>query len=555
MPNSSFKNIRIALVYTVLSFLIAKLFFQFVFDDSYDAFLSNMSAFQFTDFSLFDQHYLGLIFIRDLLKLVQNTLPQINVFASAYLFFNVLSLFYLLFSLHQFYPIKHAVIKHFLSLLFAALFLENILSITHTRFATIFAGLALINLLYFAHNKKSYFFHFLVFLFGFFARPEGALGVVIIAAVSHFIFKANRSQSIKAFSLPILTILIFIISFNIDKASTQRFEIKIEPDIEYAISTNRILPISAMQNEADSLKHEMAQAAMFIDTSFVSVAFLRTLLTQQYSFESARLIRAIEDITYYYSYYCFFSLLFFVLLLMLIMERRYFSAIKFVFFQFFIFGLLCALDYNIAVADRHFMSVAMIVAICQILFVASFKHKLNGIYLAFFALSLLFGTGISVKNALGNQVLVAEEVACISDYMQKFESLYQDRKLIITHSSFHLLDKPYSFLRDSYTKNDYLLYDAVNYSIVPRNLEYLSKQCQCKAERPEEFLEWAAKQKAIFLLTEERASLMEDYMKLAHGQKLKFRLDENYANWKAPACLDNLIFENCKPFILDYDVN
>lgn len=556
MPNSSFKNIGIALVYTIVTFLIAIVFFQFVFDDSYDAFLSNMSAFQFTDFSLFDQHYLGLIFIRDLLKFLQHLLPKINIFASAYILLNVLSLFYLLFSLHQYIPIKSSLLKHFFSLLFCAIFIENIISITHTRFATLFAGIAIINLLYYTRNKKSYLFHFLIFLLGFFARPESALGVLIIVGAAHLIFSANIGRFIKAFSLPTLTIILFIIIFNIDKASTQRFEIKIEPDIEYALSTNRLIPIGLMENEQDSLKYEMAQAAMFIDTSFVSVEFLRDLLTNQFNFESQRLVQAIKDICFFYKYYSLFSLLFVVMFLTLILNKRYLSAFKLSLYQLFIFILLSALDYNIAVADRHFISVVMLVGMMQIIFIVKHKLHLSRPYLILFAFTLLFGTGVSAANALNNQTLVAKEVRCVSDYMSKFEANYHNQKLIITHSSFHLLDKQYSFFRDSYTKNDYLLYDAVNYSIVPRNLEYLSKKCKCNAERPEQFLKWAADQKAIFLLTEERAVLMESYMKLVHKVKLEFSLEAGYQNWDRPSCLENLIFEDCKPFVIkEYTLN
>ena len=107
-----FRKNSFALFYSILTIVIAVTFFDVVFDDSYDSFTSNISAFQFTSFSMFDQHYLGILLIRDVLKFLQGLLPEINIFSSFYILSNIISLVYTLTTLKK-VILKFRIIEYF----------------------------------------------------------------------------------------------------------------------------------------------------------------------------------------------------------------------------------------------------------------------------------------------------------------------------------------------------------------------------------------------------------------------------------------------------------
>ena len=129
-----YRSIYISAFYAFFTSFLSFYLFDGVFDDSYDSFCASMSSFQFTDFSLFDQHYLGILVFRDGLKFIQELFPNINVFSSSYILLNILSLGYTLHTIDSLILKKRSfVTRHFFFLIVSLLFIENILSITHTR--------------------------------------------------------------------------------------------------------------------------------------------------------------------------------------------------------------------------------------------------------------------------------------------------------------------------------------------------------------------------------------------------------------------------------------
>lgn len=542
------QNLSIALIFTVFASFISLFFFDIVFDDSYDGMISNISNGQFSPFSMMDQHYLGVLVTRDLYKIIQDLLPSINVFATIYLISSILSLFYSLYTINILAQNKFSfVLKLLIALVISILFLENIISITHTRFATIFAGIALINLLYRNLSLKSYSIHFLLFLFGMLTRPESGMGMILIVGLGFLIYNFQPIFFIKKMIAPVLSIIILIAIFYVHRHFTDRFEIKIEPDIEYALSTNRILPLENMKNAEDSLKYEMALSGMFIDTSFTSPSFLKTLVVNQFDFKNANINNSIKNIVFLYQYYNLFLVVIIIILVTLALQKDMTSLIKVLFFSSFIFLLLIYLDNNIAVAERHFVSIQIIASIISLLYLFNrtsfYMLTKNKIYL-FWLVLILFSSYSTLKNALGNQIEVAKEVECLESVMENIDKVYQNKYIVASLSTFHLLDRKYTFKNKNYKNNTYLIYDLSNYSIVPRYIEYLSKLCNCNAANPLDFFKWAAEKQVIFIVTKERYNLIEKYIKLKHHQNIVYKDASKIEKLNKPACIYNSIFHN-----------
>lgn len=542
------RNSLISFFFTTIVSLICLLCFDIVFDDSYDGMISNISNRQFSPFSLMDQHYLGVLVTRDFYKLIQDFFPAINVFATIYVISSILSLFYTLYTLNSLAQNKFSLaLKLIISAFTAILFLENIVSITHTRFATIFAGMALINMLYRNISSKGYILHFLLFLFGMLTRPESGIGMISIVSIGFLIYKFQPLFLIKKMIFPILSIVFLIATFYIHRHFTERFEIKIEPDIEYAFSTNRTLPLDSMETAEDSLKYEMALNGMFIDTSFTNVGFLKSLVVNQFEFKGNTFISSIKNIAFMYEYYNLFLVLIFIILVTLALQKDIVSFAKVLFFSIFIFLLLVYLDYNVAVADRHFVSIQIVsFVICIIyLFKRSSSLKLiNKKVFIVFMLLILLSAFSTLKNAIGNQIQVAQEVECLEAVFEDIAGRFENRYIVASLSTFHLWDRKYTFRNKNYDKNTYLIYDLSNYSIVPRYLNYLSELCQCEASNPLAFFKWASENEVIFIVTEERFKLIEQYIQLKHNETMQYIDLQKSEKIKKPACIFNAIYSN-----------
>jgi hypothetical protein len=395
-----------------------------------------------------DQHYLGILIIRDFYKLIQNTLPSFNVFSSMYLLSSIISLYYAVYTLQKlsYNKISFAFL-FFISSITMIFFLENIISITHTRFATVFCGVALINKLFRKLNNKSYLIHFSIFLFGMLTRPESGMGMVLVVGLGYLIHKFEPLKLIKKTFLPVLSILVLIATFYVHRHFTDRFEIKIEPDIEYAFSTDRVLPIDSMKTAEDSLKHEMGLSGMFIDTAFVSASFLKGLVVNQFEIRYHQIFKSTEDIIFLYGYYNLFFIVFILMLILVALHNDYKGLLKLLAFFVFMFLLLIYLDYNIRVEDRHFASMQIIAFIVYLIYAIhsySFRKSLNSKIAVIFIPLIIFSSFSTLKNALGNQVQVAKDVECLESVLYDIEQIYQDRIIVATLYTYHLFDRKFS---------------------------------------------------------------------------------------------------------------
>lgn len=521
--------------------------YQLVFDDSYDCAYANLSRFQFTDFSLYDLHYLLNVLLSKVYMFLQDTFTSISVFPVIYVLANIFSLFYAVNTLVRVSPVNNRFLFVLIFIAIHLLLVENIISISHTRYATVISGLALINLFLYRNSKTATIIHCIFFVFAFLTRPESAMGAFLIVVVGSFLLSVNYVAIFKRSVLPLGLFFAFFLSLTVHKQFTNRFEIKIEPDIEYALSTGRVVPISAMKTLEDSVRYEMSVNGMFIDTAFTHVQFLNDIKINTIAVDFKKFTSSLINVFSFYKYYLLFSFFIIIFVFLLLYSGHYFTAFKFIIFNLFIVLLLAYLDYNVRLADRHIIGIQFLsLMVGTILF---YKQKTKNFSKPMWFNIILNVLFISVakhtmSNALGNQQQVAQEVNCYVEVMRDFESVYQDRIVVVTNGSFHLFDRNFSFFNDNYTQNNYLMYDMVTNSILPRNLSYLDSMCNCRSHIPLEFLQWAAENEVIFLTNNYRSSIIEKYMMVRYGVKMRFEIDEKARMHKVPECMEYSIYND-----------
>ena len=279
----------VELVLTIAVLILSFSFFPILYDESYDAFCNMQVAGQFSDFSLMDQYYLAWVGFDEIYKFLHNNWPAINWTGIAFIFFNLLGLFLVLVSLKRILRLTKVPVYVILIFQFvlSLVYVDNIVSITHTRFSILFCGLAILNFgLITNMTKKEYFIYLLLFIVGVLHRPESGLGLFVLMGAALIILRFYQLfNHASRFVLPAVFLIMLYGSFVFDWYKTDLLERKLEPNIEYALTTKRILPLEAMTNAEDSLRYEMATQGLFIDEDFVSINFLRNLAAVEADFD------------------------------------------------------------------------------------------------------------------------------------------------------------------------------------------------------------------------------------------------------------------------------
>jgi hypothetical protein len=513
-----------------MAFLIAVIGFEFCFDDSYDGLASNLSTGQFSPFSLFDWHFLGLLWIKEPLKFIQNLFFDIDVFYSFYIFCILFSSVYLFYTFEKISEKLNTTLKFILKISFLLIIIDSFIFVTHTRFATLFTGLSLLNLvLNQGSTKLKTLSHILIFLFGFLVRPESGIGAMIFVISGLFLYGQPILRLLKVSILPISCAILFFATLETHKLFTDRLEILIEPDIEYAMSTDKFKPNTA-RNELDSVRYDFARNAFFIDTSFVDDKYLKSIISNQTSFDIIAFFKSIRHVSQFYISYSIVTFALVFLFISLLFTQQFKALLKVLIYIFVMFFILTILDYQINIADRHFSALVILMLIVSVVFYDSSKinHQLRYLNLIFLVI-LFFPIQSTWSYMQQNNRNGIARVKNNLEILNKFENRIQGRNVIVTVSSFKLFDKPYSFFTSNRTKNNYFVYDLSTYSIVPRHVSYLSSKCSCEASVPLSFFLWLEKTNAILIIDEKRFLILKDYFRVRYNKKIEF-LDEKGLN-------------------------
>jgi hypothetical protein len=515
-----------ALLWFFCAVFVANSCFTILFDNSYDGLSSNMSTGQFSDFSLFDWHYLGLIWIKHPLKLIQDLVPKINVFYSFYFLMVCFSSFYLLSSFNRHFLHWNRMLIFAVKLIFFIITIDSLINLTHTRFATIFSGVALFNLVV-NHDisKNKQLAHILIFIFGFLVRPESGIGSMFVVLPGLWIVGQARIKILKVAMLPVACSVLFFISLETHKKFTNRFEILIEPDVEYAMSTDKFSPLKHNSSKEDSIRYLFARNAFFIDTAYAGINYFRSIISDRVTVNPKAYFNSLRHVSNFYISYSVVLGFIFLCLIFLILSKSYVELCRFSIYHICIFILLVLLDYQVHIAERHFSGLILLLLLVSFSFLKfSFPSKISNtlIWLLIPFLFLFFASWHFIQK---NNLYVMSKIQSNENALIDFEKITKKRNVFVTVSGFKLFDKSYSFFIKNRNENHYFIYDLSTYSIVPRYVNYLDKTCACNSNVPLEFFKWAAKNRAIFIIDESRSQILIDYFSANYNLKIKF-IDE-----------------------------
>lgn len=532
---------------TLSSFIFVLFYFPIVYDESYGSFCNNQLIGQFTDKPLMDLYYLAWVGFNEIYKGLHTLIPSINWGGIAFLMFNVLGLLLLLYATKvllkqlQVANIQILIIQVF----FCIIYLDNFMSITHTRFSIFYCGMALILLaLKQDLQKKHVLLYSLLFIIGMLHRPESGPGMLFFSAIAMVFIQPKKMFSLtKRWLFPVLSVLVLLGIFTVDWMLTDKFEKKIEPNIEYALTTKRIVGLEEMKTPEDSLKYQMANHGIFIDEEFVSIEFLKAITDVQFAFNASKFLMSIKKVLAYWNYYIYFTV--FIILstiyFLVFTEKRIF--LQFLAFNLFGMVLYAYIQYNTDISNRHLSPFLLLQTLLNFYLLYSAKNKRQSL-LNIFILILFIPAVLSAQNYAEKYRTIKSEVDCFGEIMNHIEAHYQDRYIVVSLFNYRLLDKLFRFTNETYQGNTYLLYDLSYYSLVPPNQNYLASLCNCNPKNPVAFFAWLAKENGLYISVDKRFELIEKYMQDFQKKDFSFYQDDYDSMLIKPNCIGGSGFGN-----------
>jgi len=538
----------------LLTLLIAATKFTIIFDMDYDAFANNLAKMQFSTFSIKDYYYLGFVLFNNLYKSLHNFVPAINWSA----FFQVLCSFFaqmlLLYAVVKAF-IRYKVPDYFqlVFILFVSIvYIDFYLGVTQTRFSIILTGVALMLLgMGDRLSHRRLIVLSCIYMVGALHKPESGLGMLLFTSIGLFVLSPSRILLVWwRYRLTIIMFMAMVLAFVYDWNNTNLFERKIEPNIEYALSTGRVKSIAEMHTHEDSLRYKMAMSGMFIDEDFVGIDFLNGLINYNQSVDWLRLSKSIRQVYSLIldSYIYFIYILFFILAYVIIHTKW-----RVLFGIFILNGLFALLlfytSYKTDISHRHMASFILLISCYNLLlFLKNVKYK--RVWLVVFSLILSIGGINTLEKYAEKNESDCLKLDCYEEVMTNVEDKHVNRFIVLSLFNYNLLDRKLELKTTNYDKNKYLIYDVTIYSKIPPYNKYLSEICDCNPKDPYQFFKWLESVNALFVATDERYKLLETYMHEVKGKNLRFG-DVEY-NFKIK-CVEDLHVNNFSFRTVNFD--
>ena len=526
--------IAVELLISIAALLLSFLVFTPVYDD-YGYFLTAMASGQFSDFPFIDLHYLGMVGVNFIYKMLYRLAPSFNWLGAGWLFFTFAGLYLGLRVLRR--VIFAGVADYRLILIaqffFTVFYFENFTVLSHTRFALIFCGISLVRLVFSEEiSKKSIFFYSAVFILGLLHRPESGLGMLALACGGFLIYRFALLHFIKRSFIPVAAVTVLFGYFTYDRMHTDIFVRKIEPEIEYKLMDKRIVPLVQQKTETDSVKYLAAVSGMWFDPRVLTPEYIRTLLLPGIDWSKKHFLSIFHHVVSFYLRYAFIPAVFFCLLLLAgicFSERT--ILFRIILFEVFVFVLVLALDFNgKLVAGRHFLSIELVALIISVRYFFIPGITAQGKFTRTFMLSVVavfMVSGVYFLKIKAENTQYHREIVCFETTMQNTERAFSGRIVANTLSNVYLLNHAFSVWNKNYTGNTYVMYDMFSFSLIPEYVTYLNKLCGCDAMDPKAFFRFMQSKNALYMADENRYELTARYMNAVHHINLQFAPQHN----------------------------
>lgn len=535
---------RAELLISFLSFVTCLGYFTLTTDD-YGAFsYFNLPAGQFSNYCHFEYYFLGFVGLAWIYELLYAAYPAFNWIGISFIGFVFLAFYYLLRSIKTvlFSKTQNSYLPVAFQLLFALFFVENIISMSHTRFSLVFCGIGLFNLAFTKGiSVRGIILNTLVFILGILIRPESGLGMLLLVSIGYLIYNFDVIHLAKRIFLPVLFTVSLFSFFAYDWAHTDIYMKKVEPEIEYKIMDRRIVPLSEMKTASDSVKYEAAMTGMWFDVHTMTPDYLRSLLLPGINLSAEHAGKVFLHTLSFYGHYIFVPCLVLALLIVCLFTPGYRKVIfKIILFQIATFLVIYAVDFNgRLVGERHFLNLQLVALLVSTYYLfgnmaASDLPRLSKPLLAMAMLVITAGTVPTLLNYKTANNSMAADIECYEAAMEEIENTFSNRLIVATISNVYLLNRSFSVYTNNYIKNKYIMFDVFTYSLAPGYLNYLGSQCQCNPTDPVAFYQWLSDNRALYIAEPARYDLTERYMHLVHRQQIKFT---SISSFKKPSCI------------------
>lgn len=531
----------VELLISISALLVSFLVFTPVYDD-YGYFLTAMASGQFSDFPFIDLHYLGMVGVNSVYKMLYRLVPAFNWLGTGWMVFTFTGLYLGLRVLRKviFAGVADYRITLLVQIFFALCYSENFTVLSHTRFALIFCGISLVRLVFSNEiSKKSIFIYSAVFILGLLHRPESGLGMLALACGGFLIYRFALLHFIKRSFIPITAVLMLFGYFTYDRLHTDVFVRKIEPEIEYKLMDKRIVPLALQKTETDSVKYLAAVSGMWFDPRVLTAEYIRTLLLPGVNWSKKHFLAAFQHVVSFYMRYAFIPAVVFCLLLLAgIHFSEHTILFRIFFFEVFVLVLVLALDFNgKLVAGRHFLSIELVAWIISFRYFfipgIAVKGKFTRTFLLA-AVTVFIVSGFYFLKMKEENTQYNREIACFETTMQNTESVLSGRIVVNTLSNVYMLNHTFSVWNKNYTGNTYVMYDMFSFSLIPEYVAYLNKVCGCDALNPKDFFRFMQNKNALYMADENRYELTGRYMHAVHHFNLQFVPQQQ---WQVPGCI------------------
>jgi len=528
----SFWKPRLAeLLITLGAFIFCWIYFTTVGGEEAGSIPFNMAGRQFSNFCFINYFYLSYFGVSYIYKFFYALFPSYNCLGIAFILFELLSLYLVLRAMKKivFASTSNIYVVTAVQIIFAIFFTENVVVLSHTRFCFILCGMSLFNLAF--QDKitwKDVVLNTLIFIAGLLNRPESGVGMLALVGLGYLVHRFNLVHIIRRMFFPGLVVAIMLVAFAVDWATTNTFVRKVEPEVEYKVMAHRVVDISVMKTAADSIKYQLAIHGMWFDPRVLTTTFLRSILLPGSDLSPAHAYAVFLHVLSLYTYCVFVPVCVIVLFLLALFQGRRFTALKIMVFQFITFCILYYSDYNgFLIANRHFLNLQLIYLLiaCYYFFsenpvqARDTKYKwLAGMAWLLVGLSAV----ITISNYKENNNQALMDIAGKERVMEKIESTYSGRNIIVTLAGFQIFDHRFTPRNKIYTKNNYVLYDVLAHQLLPVYMNYLNSQCQCDALDPVAFFNWASDSHALYMSDSSQYNLTEKYMQVVHSDRVKF---------------------------------
>lgn len=510
--------------------------------DDYGSLVSALAAGQFSDFPLVDWYFLGYTGFAYLYCWLHSAVPQVNWIGGATYVMQLAGLFIGLRAVREALSplVSHRWLWMILIAL-AVLYTDNLASVSYTRASLTLCGVSLLALITArTSTRPQTLLMYSVFLCGLFHRWESAVGALWLAGLSAPLLGLSFTCAARRIALPASFAMMFALGVYAYWHQSDSFAVRLEPDLEYEMMMGNVVPLSECPTAADSSIHVMAIHGMWFDMRTVTVEAMRALLRpsppspqrlQQAIVHLGQRMQAYLPIILWLvlcSAYAFFSsgarwlsagIAVYVLLLMLPMA--YFA-------------------YRGLLADRHLFPMLWLAAAVSVIAVARncpngpIIQRVRDAGMIFAPLMIALTVGRMLFSIADRNSNEADAVACSEIHMHQLEDSVKGRIIVLTAGTFRLMDRPFSLQTQNYDANTYVMYDLLNYSLVPRYVAYQSRLCGCDASDPVQFFTYLAVQNALYLAEPDRVAITAHHMQVVHGLPLRFAPAEDFPS---DACL------------------